>query len=505
MSRKINTEARSHLRRRVRSAQNRPVTSAPPLHTAGQTDPSAQSTPPYSETSRVRVYPCSVRLYCGYSYESGLIAESFSTAITAAVMFAAGVSLLVFFVRSGKMERLCMALVAFLWMTIQVIDTSFFNNYFGDFTPNGITMCRFFAVLALLVFLIQKSRKYRKMLWTLVGLYIASLATYFIWLILAPNSIGALSRLLRGQLTEWIIMVSFAVILVLGMTVWKKESHFYRLFSPLSILGIAGYWVFMVLTNPQDVVMQFSVAVSELMISYFCYPTVPIVMGSALVVALIEAAQHEWKQRTEKRLLEERREMAQVTYESMCSQHEEVMKLRHDMVGHLETLRGIRDQAKITAYIDSLIGKNKRVRPIVHTGNEVLDIILNSKLSAAMEAGIKVEIPRSTAPAKLPIPDNDLSSIVINILNNAVTAASHSGAKEPFLKLDVHIKGSWLAIVCENSADIRQIEKKAKKETVPKHGLGLKIIEETAQQYGGLFDTEYGPDHYKVSVILPIG
>lgn len=114
-------------------------------------------------------------------------------------------------------------------------------------------------------------------------------------------------------------------------------------------------------------------------------------------------------------------------------------------------------------------------------------------------------IPRSTAPGKLPIPDNDLSSIMINILNNAVTAASHSGAKEPFLKLDVHIKGSWLAIVCENSADIRQIEKKAKKETVPKHGLGLKIIEETAQQYGGLFDTEYGTDYYKVSVILPIG
>lgn len=163
-----------------------PITITLPQNYQGKTLTIAQSTPPYSETSKVRAYPCSVSLYCGYSYESGLIAESFSTAIAAAVMFAVGVSLLVFFVRSGKVERLCMALVAFLWMTIQVIDTSFFTNYFGDFTPNGITMCRFFAVLALLVFLIQKSGKYRKMLWTLMGLYVASLVAYFVWLIFAP-------------------------------------------------------------------------------------------------------------------------------------------------------------------------------------------------------------------------------------------------------------------------------------------------------------------------------
>lgn len=36
----------------------------------------AQSFPEWSETPSVRALPCSVRLYCGYAYESGLISDS---------------------------------------------------------------------------------------------------------------------------------------------------------------------------------------------------------------------------------------------------------------------------------------------------------------------------------------------------------------------------------------------------------------------------------------------
>ncbi|NBI69428.1 hypothetical protein D1646_22235, partial [Pseudoflavonifractor sp. 60] len=42
------------------------------------------------------VWPCGVTLYCGYAYESALIAQSFQTAVPAALAFAAGTLLLVF-------------------------------------------------------------------------------------------------------------------------------------------------------------------------------------------------------------------------------------------------------------------------------------------------------------------------------------------------------------------------------------------------------------------------
>ena len=47
----------------------------------------------------VTVWPCAVTLYCGYAYESALVAESFQTAVPAALAFAAGTLLLALFRR----------------------------------------------------------------------------------------------------------------------------------------------------------------------------------------------------------------------------------------------------------------------------------------------------------------------------------------------------------------------------------------------------------------------
>ena len=55
--------------------------------------------------------------------------------------------------------------------------------------------------------------------------------------------------------------------------------------------------------------------------------------------------------------------------------------------------------------LDELIGENEKIRPVVQSGNEMLDVILNSKLSAAADAGIVVELARMQAPNKLPLTD----------------------------------------------------------------------------------------------------
>lgn len=164
------------------------------------------------------------------------------------------------------------------------------------------------------------------------------------------------------------------------------------------------------------------------------------------------------------------------SYEKMRRQHEEVMMLRHDMNRHFLALQEMSSEETIKAYLNELIGQNQNIRPVVQRRNEMLDIILNSKLSAAADAGIKVEIVKANAPEKLPLSDADLCSLVMNIMDNALTAAVGSGEAEPFIRLNVHVKSDYLAFICENSADMGKAEPEHKKETVPKHGLGLKIV-----------------------------
>lgn len=185
--------------------------------------------------------------------------------------------------------------------------------------------------------------------------------------------------------------------------------------------------------------------------------------GTALATALWDAIKAELEYRTEQWLMEQRRELTQASYGNLRRQHREVMELRHDIMNHFKYLRELPIGEQAGDYPDQLIAQNSRVRPVVHTGNNVLDIALNGKLSAAIDAGITVEIQRTNAPEKLPMPDAALSSLMMNMMDNTISAAKSSGAAKPYIQLNTHTKDKWLAIVCENSADIRLIEQARKK------------------------------------------
>lgn len=70
----------------------------------------------------------------------------------------------------------------------------------------------------------------------------------------------------------------------------------------------------------------------------------------------------------------------------------------------------------------------------------------------------------------------------------------------PFITIDIHVKDHWLVINCTNSADTSSVFARRKEETVPKHGLGLKIMEDIANRYQGIFNTETGKADFKVTV-----
>lgn len=134
----------------------------------------------------------------------------------------------------------------------------------------------------------------------------------------------------------------------------------------------------------------------------------------------------------------------------------------------------------------------------------MLDIILNGRLSAAIDAGIKVEIVKAVAPSELPMTDKDLCALVMNIIDNAIKAASEPGVSNPYIRLDIHSKSGFFMFCCENAANIRDTAKKDEEKTVPRHGLVLKIIQTVAERYSGLTDTEYSQDHYRIRVGIPL-
>lgn len=394
-----------------------PVVVTLPQNYRGMTLTVAQSTDPSGgelQEPSATVWPCSLTLYSGNAYESELTAESFKTAVPAALAFAAMALLLaVFAVQALRgtpdLGVLCGALTAFFFLMGRLSPALFLYTSQGSLSLDA-ALGRNLSLALLLVFLTSRLTGRRR--WA-AGL-------------LAGALFAALAADIAAQITGWVTLVwapvpnyiglaGLAAALVCGVL---ERSWFFRVFCPLTAAGALagaalGFWTY------------------NGTLLGLLYPLAGVMTAAALVTALAEAVRRETARRTEEQLLAQRGELARSSYEVLRRQHEQVMMLRHDMVKHLRLLRQTTGDEKTAAYLDELIGQNEKIRPVVQSGNEMLDIILNGKLSAAADAGIAVEIVRMKAPAALPLSDAELCSLVMNLLDNAVEAAAAPGWSGP--------------------------------------------------------------------------
>ena len=470
-----------------------PVLVTLPQNYAGKMLTVAQSSDPSGgelQEPVMTVWPCAVTLYCGYAYESALVAESFQAAVPAALAFAAGTLLLTLFTAQtfrGKPDfgTLCGALLAFFWLARR-LDLSLLPNVpLGPLPVDAAGLARELSLTLLLVFLASRLTGWRRVVICLcAGVQGITVAVY-------------VAMQIMGQLTLYfaltvpaISLAGLVAALACGVLEWKR-NWFYRVFCPLTAAGAIAYAVFGRWEFSGNVL-----GIPGLLL----YPLAGIMTAAALATALAEAVRRETARRTEARLLAQRNELAQDSYKALRRQNEQVMMLRHDMMKHFQVLRQTVTDEKSAAYLDELIGENEKIRPVVQSGNEMLDVILNGKLSAAADAGIAVEIARMKAPDKLPLTDAELCSLVMNLLDNAVEGASAPGVERPFIKLDFCVKEHFFSISCENSTTMEHIQK----ETAPGRGLGLKIIKQIVARYDDLLETEYGTDYYCVKMAIPL-
>ena len=104
--------------------------------------------------------------------------------------------------------------------------------------------------------------------------------------------------------------------------------------------------------------------------------------------------------------------------------------------------------------------------------------------------------------------DNDLTSILNNMLDNAIESAVKSNRK--FITIGINKLRNMLVIDVTNSSDTPPLVKNGKlvstKKSVGLHGYGFKSICRTAKKYNGDVEWEYNQDtkEFTVSIIFPL-
>ncbi len=141
------------------------------------------------------------------------------------------------------------------------------------------------------------------------------------------------------------------------------------------------------------------------------------------------------------------------------------------------------------------------------TGNETVDALLFTKKKRCSELGIHFTLEIQA------IPDGELSELLItsllgNLLDNAIEAAAASGHKAPRISVRSYIRKSVWIVKTENTKDIqaRPLEVQMKTSKKEKdHGIGLPILRQITNQYDGslTFRDLEGSFEVQAMLVLP--
>ncbi len=203
--------------------------------------------------------------------------------------------------------------------------------------------------------------------------------------------------------------------------------------------------------------------------------------------------------------------MQKQQYDYQLQQSVAVRQFKHDLVNHIGVLRELTNQKKteeVKEYIDTIWNIQNEFDLKIHTGDTLFDVILNYYLYLAEKEKIEFAVSGKLTE-KTSLKMFDITTLMGNILQNAVEAAIQTAAPKIRVELIEH-KKEFFIIVSNSMAKKINTPKgffiTSKTDTV-NHGFGLKNIAAIVQKYYGEYYMESvvknGETMFKISIALP--
>lgn len=185
-------------------------------------------------------------------------------------------------------------------------------------------------------------------------------------------------------------------------------------------------------------------------------------------------------------------------YDILEKQNEELLIYTHDTKNHLAAISALNDNEQIDEYISTMTNQLKKYSRTCHSGNHMLDVIINKYVT---ECEIKnIDFSFDVRLANFRYIDNyDLVAVLGNILDNSLEAAEKS--KDKRITFSTSQRNNYDVIVVENSCDDKPVNDnrilKTTKQDKKLHGLGIKSVIKTLKKYAGDMEWDYD-DNRKV-------
>ncbi len=304
------------------------------------------------------------------------------------------------------------------------------------------------------------------------------------WQLLLSTAFYALSLLLR--LLFWIVLWLF-LRKSLFRTAPNLTGNMWRMVDLLALAPFTAIFT-IIYFMPKNPLVVYPICFASIFSSFGC-----IYLVSYICVSM-ETAYHA-----------QELEQKQAYYQQRQNAEERVRALYHDMKNHLLVLERQLSTPETLEMIEKLQQEVASYEDYIHTGNDILDIILAEKAALAREKQIAFSVAADLKGMDFMEP-LDISAIFGNGLDNAMEASEQleEGARGILLKAG-KVQQFLSILIVNNCAGKRKASHHGTTKQDPFfHGFGIPNMKKAVAKYGGQLTTRYGKGTFTLKILIPI-
>lgn len=368
----------------------------------------------------------------------------------------------------------------------------------------------FHMILIILLYVIMQCILYRKKVW----LIFASTMIYSVILVASELSVAYFlasiidtvnPNLFHERSVNWIVcaVISKFILFLIVIMVRRIYRHEIILGKKYAVtMGIYSIFLLTFLLVMAEFSMNTVKLKMSLFLLFFIISIISIIMELLTLSFVIEAGEsYEQKQRAE--FIELKNSMLQQSLNETKQAFQLWRKSIHDYKNNVLVLSQLAqndDIEGIKKYLKKETDLIDRKIFCIHTGNSVIDVIINTKQHFAEAKGI-LFVVNAFLPKHGAIRDLDLANILGNLLDNAIEASMEE--QDPYIDVIIRQEKSFMLIKVTNKycGELPGNMRSSKKNKIF-HGIGIESVKSTVEKYHGEFSIKKQDNEVVVQILL---
>ena len=196
-------------------------------------------------------------------------------------------------------------------------------------------------------------------------------------------------------------------------------------------------------------------------------------------------------------------------YRSISENFDNLKRRTHEFKNQISCIESLLDKkqySKLEEYVKKIYGSLNNEPDAINTNNVIVNAILNTKYQESNAKGI-VFVLRVNDLSELKIIDEDVVTILANLLNNAIEACETCGDKK-VIKFKFVKENDMIIIAVKNTFNYDIVYengeiKSTKISSEDEHGVGIKNVIKIIEKYGGSYVIEDKNKEFYFSIIIP--